>query len=105
MGRQRGGRLKILQALAAAALLAGGGLWAPGSALARPAADYGAGDVCHPPTPLPPGQHKVACQNYPSRVADHRANCHWVRETYDGADHDFELCKDSDGVWRPSGRA
>jgi hypothetical protein len=88
MGRQRGGRLKILQALAAAALLAGGGLWAPGSALARPAADYGAGDVCHP-----------------SRVADHRANCHWVRETYDGADHDFELCKDSDGVWRPSGRA
>ena len=51
------------------------------------------------------GGHSVACEEYPRRISWHRDNCHWVREFYDGADHEFEVCRDTDGVWRPSGRS
>ncbi len=47
----------------------------------------------------------VRCATYPRRIGYHRANCRWVQETYRGRDHDFEVCRGHDGVWRPSGRA
>lgn len=53
------------------------------------------------------GKRRVKCVDYPSRVKQtkhSRANCHWVQEHYDGRDHGFEVCRSSDGVWRPSGR-
>ena len=33
-----------------------------------------------------------------------RANCQWVREKYHGQWRQFEVCRDRDGYWRPSGR-
>src|SRR5213594_4079885 len=48
------------------------------------------------------GRHSVKCSAYPRGVTYHRANCRWVQEYYDGAYHDFEVCQDRDGVWRPS---
>ncbi len=47
----------------------------------------------------------VRCLAYPRRIGHHRADCRWVQERYRGRDHDFEVCRGGDGVWRPSGRA
>lgn len=47
----------------------------------------------------------VRCLAYPRRISYHHPNCHWVQEYYRGANHDFEVCRSHDGVWRPSGRA
>jgi len=51
------------------------------------------------------GKSSVRCAAYPRRISYHRPNCRWVAEHYRGADHSFEVCRDHDGVWRPSGRA
>ncbi|HWA64226.1 MAG TPA: glycine zipper 2TM domain-containing protein [Caulobacteraceae bacterium] len=51
------------------------------------------------------GKHSVRCLNYPARVGYHRNNCRWVEERRHGEDQEFEVCRDRDGVWRPSGRA
>lgn len=50
------------------------------------------------------GKSQVKCVNYPRRVAS-RSNCRWVQEYYGGRNHDFEVCRGRDGVWRPSGRS
>jgi hypothetical protein len=57
------------------------------------------------------GKSSVRCVAPPPRVQArydrNRAaynNCRWVQEYYGGRDHDFEVCRDRDGVWRPSGR-
>lgn len=50
------------------------------------------------------GRHSVQCRDYPHRYGYHRSSCRWVAERYDDADHEFEVCRDRDGVWRPSGR-
>lgn len=47
----------------------------------------------------------VRCAAYPRRIGYHRPNCRWVEESYRGGNHDFEVCRGHDGVWRPSGRA
>jgi hypothetical protein len=49
--------------------------------------------------------HQIAlsnfkCTAYPRRVSARRG-CHWIVE--DG--RSFEICRNRDGVWRPSGRA
>ncbi len=46
----------------------------------------------------------VRCVDYPRRVSYRRDNCRWVQEYYGGRNHDFEVCRGRDGVWRPSGR-
>ncbi|MEO8925550.1 MAG: glycine zipper 2TM domain-containing protein [Caulobacteraceae bacterium] len=51
------------------------------------------------------GKSSVRCASYPRRIGYHRPNCRWVEEYYRGRNHDFEVCRDPDGVWRPSGRA
>ena len=51
------------------------------------------------------GANSVTCLPYPPRVEAHQGGCHWVSETYGGAPHEFEVCRDPDGVWRPSGRS
>ena len=51
------------------------------------------------------GASSVECIPYPLRVQAHRSDCHWVNEFNDGAQHQFEVCRDTDGVWRPSGRS
>jgi len=53
--------------------------------------------------------HEIAkrnfkCSAYPQRVSQRR-NCRWVQEYYGGRNHGFEVCRDRDGVWRPSGRS
>lgn len=50
------------------------------------------------------GRHSVQCVDYPSRIGYHDRNCRWVQEYYDDRNHDFEVCRGPDGVWRPSGR-
>ena len=98
--------MNIFKASVLAAGLAAVSCLAPRIAVARAAPDYGGGDVCHPAAgAAAAGVHTVVCLGYPSRVADHQPNCHWVREVQDGKPQDFELCRDRDGVWRPSGRA
>jgi len=51
------------------------------------------------------GADSIDCLPYPPRVEAHDANCDWVSQSYDGAPHQFEVCKAPDGVWRPSGRS
>ena len=54
------------------------------------------------------GKHYIKCSTYPSRIAQtsySKKNCQWITETYDGSDHDLEICRAKDGVWRPSGRS
>lgn len=52
------------------------------------------------------GRHKVSCASYPKRYSAYRrSNCRWVSEYYGGRNHNFEICRGRDGVWRPSGRA
>ena len=55
------------------------------------------------------GKNQVRCVNPPPRVAARykqarNNNCRWVQEYYGGRNHDFEVCRGRDGVWRPSGR-
>ena len=53
------------------------------------------------------GKHSVKCQAYPDRIRQtsySRGNCRWIQEYYNGRDHDLEVCRGRDGVWRPSGR-
>ena len=50
-------------------------------------------------------KRNVRCASYPNRIASHRANCRWVQEYYGGRNHNFEVCRGRDGVWRPSGRS
>lgn len=49
-------------------------------------------------------KRNVRCVNYPRRITHRRSNCRWVQEYYGGRNHDFEVCRGRDGVWRPSGR-
>ena len=49
------------------------------------------------------GRSSVRCVAYPPRFHARR-NCHWVEQDYHGREHQFELCRGADGVWRPSGR-
>lgn len=49
-------------------------------------------------------KRNVRCVDYPRRISHRRANCRWVQEYYGGRNHDFEVCRGRDGVWRPSGR-
>jgi uncharacterized protein YcfJ len=46
------------------------------------------------------GVHNYNCTRYPRRVSA-RAGCHWVSEN----GRSFEICRNRDGTWRPSGRA
>lgn len=85
--------MKLLASLVAVAIGAAGA--GPASAQAR--ADYGKGDVCK--------AAGVKCVPYPRSVTVHAANCRWLEETVAKAVKSFEVCKDKDGVWRPTGRA
>jgi uncharacterized protein YcfJ len=49
-------------------------------------------------------KNNVKCTAYPRRVSA-RSECRWVQEYYGGRDHSFEVCRERDGVWRPSGRS
>ena len=49
--------------------------------------------------------HPIQCLPYPPRVKAHADPCHWVSDFYDGAAHEFEVCREADGLWRPSGRS
>lgn len=49
------------------------------------------------------GRNSVRCLAYPHRFHA-RYNCRWVEQDWRGRPHQFELCRDPDGVWRPSGR-
>ncbi len=56
-------------------------------------------------------KNSVRCVDPPRRVAarynnnsGRNNNCRWVQEYYGGRNHDFEVCRSKDGVWRPSGR-
>lgn len=54
------------------------------------------------------GKHSVKCAPYPRRISQDRYsrnNCRWIEERYDGRNHSLEVCRDRDGVWRPSGRS
>lgn len=46
------------------------------------------------------GLHNYRCASYPRRVSARRG-CHWIVEN----GRSFEICRQRDGVWRPSGRA
>jgi hypothetical protein len=51
------------------------------------------------------GRDSVQCETYPPRISYHEGNCRWVSVVERDGQHDFEVCHDSDGVWRPSGRS
>jgi uncharacterized protein YcfJ len=51
------------------------------------------------------GASSVQCLPYPPRIEAHGDTCQWVNDAYDGGPHEFEVCRDPDGVWRPSGRS
>jgi hypothetical protein len=51
------------------------------------------------------GADSVQCLPYPPRVEAHADSCQWVSDAYDGGPHEFEVCREPDGVWRPSGRS
>ena len=81
---------------------------APAASSAQSPGAYWRGDICHQQKPAAGhaiGASSVTCLPYPPRVVAHEANCRWVAEDVGGAAHDFEVCKDRDGVWRPSGRS
>lgn len=44
------------------------------------------------------------CASYPKRISARRDNCRWVQEYYGGRWHEFEVCRNRSGEWRPSGR-
>jgi hypothetical protein len=94
--------MKFALTVTAAALLAS----APFAASAQPPGAQWAGDVCHQGGPKPePGAQPPQCLPYPPRIKAHDNPCQWVSEVYDGAAHEFEVCREHDGVWRPSGRS
>jgi len=114
--------MKIALAVAVALLLTVAPLAAP----AQPPGAQWSGDVCHQGAPPPkpaatpsssliqghadagPGvssAHPIQCLPYPARVKAHADPCQWVSDFYDGAAHEFEVCREADGVWRPSGRS
>lgn len=55
-------------------------------------------------------KNSVRCVDPPRRAAARyknsasNNNCRWVQEYYGGRNHNFEVCRSRDGVWRPSGR-
>jgi len=51
------------------------------------------------------GASSVECLSYPPRVEAHGDGCQWVSDDYGGGPHEFEVCRNPDGVWRPSGRS
>lgn len=114
--------MKFATTVTVAALLAS----APFAAWGQPPGAQWTGDVCHQgtPAPKPPptasssllqghsdaapvanSAHPIECLSYPARVKVHADPCHWVSDFYDGAAHEFEVCREGDGVWRPSGRS
>ncbi len=97
MQRRRSTKRTLL--VAALALAA-----APIGALAQPPDAHWSGDICHQPAPAA-AQGLVKCLAYPPRVETHQHNCRWVEDAYGDAAHQFEVCRDPDGVWRPSGRS
>ena len=51
------------------------------------------------------GKSRVNCKDYPDRYARGGDDCRWIEEEdRRGRRHDFEVCRDRDGEWRPSGR-
>jgi hypothetical protein len=78
---------------------------APLAATAQPTGASWAGDICHQKPPPVAGQGSVKCLAYPPRVETHQHNCRWVEDVYGAAAHQFEVCRDPDGNWRPSGRS
>ena len=97
---------------------------AAGAASAQPPGAQWTGDVCHQGAPAPKpakapsslfeghpkaadatSAHPIECLPYPPRIEAHAAPCHWVSDFYDGAAHEFEVCREGDGFWRPSGRS
>ena len=98
MQRRRSARPTL--SLAAALALAAAPLAAP----AQPPGASWSGDICHQPQSADP-RGSVQCLAYPPRVETHQHNCRWVQDAYDGAAHQFEVCRGPDGVWRPSGRS
>jgi len=114
--------MKIALTVAVAVLLAA----APHAASAQTPGAQWSGDVCHEGAPAPrpvatpsssllqghadaaaavSNAHPIQCQPYPARIKAHADACHWVSDLYDGAAHEFEVCREKDGVWRPSGRS
>lgn len=96
---QRRRSAKPTLSLAAALAIAAAPLAAP----AQPPGASWSGDICQQPPAA--GQGSVTCLAYPPRVETHQHNCRWVEDAYGGAAHQFEVCRDPDGVWRPSGRS
>ena len=98
---------------------------APPVASGQPAGAQWTGDVCHQGAPAPKptpaasssllhhsdaapvvsSAHPIECLPYPPRIQAHAAPCQWVSDFYDGAAHEFEVCREGDGIWRPSGRS
>jgi hypothetical protein len=96
----------------------------PLAASAQPPAAQWTGDVCHQGAPAPKparapsslfdshpeaadttSAHPIACLPYPPRIKAHAAACQWVSDFYSGAAHEFEACREGNGIWRPSGRS
>ena len=50
------------------------------------------------------GRKNVRCANYPKRISYRRDNCRWVQEYRGGRWRGFEVCRNRNGNWRPSGR-
>ena len=49
------------------------------------------------------GRSQVRCVAPPPRHS-HRHNCQWVQDQVNGHWQTFEVCRDHNGAWRPSGR-
>jgi len=54
------------------------------------------------------GRGSVTCIDYPPQITQtdySRQNCRWVQQSpQDGKPRQFEVCQNTDGVWRASGR-
>jgi hypothetical protein len=96
------GRILKRRTLALTAALAS--VVTPLAAAAQPPGAYWTGDICHQPQPAA-GQGALKCLAYPPRIETHEHNCRWVEDVYGGGAHQFEVCRDPVGVWRPSGRS
>lgn len=49
------------------------------------------------------GRSRIRCIAPPPHHS-RRHNCHWVQDWVNGRWQTFEVCRDRDGFWRPSGR-
>jgi hypothetical protein len=76
--------MRGIAGLTGAGVMAAAGLAAPTLACAKPYPGSGRGDICYER-----GRHSVAYIDYPRRISWHRSNCHWVRDYYDSAAHEF----------------